>query len=166
MPEPNKIDPTLPEIVQKFLRSGARLEEIRLDSRGRWTHEGLAFQNERLIRLFSRSIDRTEGGTWVLRIGSFTYPIVVEDTGFFVEHVDWSTVPARISLSDESVEELDLQSLSYLPEGRLYCLVKDRQFKSRFLRDAYHSVMEFLYEADGQIWLRHGDDSISLGTME
>ena len=160
------IDPTLPEAVQNFLKSGATLQEIRLNERGRWTHEGLQFENPRITRLFSRSVARTEGGTWVLEIGRFTYPIVVEDTGFFVDRVQWDHSPPVISLSDETTERLDLQSLDYQPGGRLYCTVKDGKFQARFKRDAYHSIMEHLTEEEGQIVLTVGDERVDLGSFE
>ncbi len=145
------IDSTLPEVVQDFLRSGAKLQEIRLDARGTWTHEGLSFENPRILDLFSRSVDRTEGGTWVLEVGRFTYPITVEDTGFFVERVDWSTSPPTLHISDETTEELDVDTLEYRPGGRLYCEIKDGDFRARFKRSAYHSITDYLAEDDGHI---------------
>jgi uncharacterized protein len=160
------IDPTLPEVVQNFLRSGATLQEIRLDERGRWTHEGLQFENPRIERLFSRSVGRTEGGTWVLEIGQFTYPIVVEDTAFFVDRVQWEHSPPLVHLSDETTEELALQSLTYEPGGRLYCAVKQGRFQARFKRSAYHSIMDYLSEDEGQIVLTVADTPIVLGSIE
>ncbi len=151
------IDSTLPQVVQDFLRSGATLQEIRLNARGNWTHEGLIFENKRIIDLFSRSVGRTEGGTWVLEIGRFTYPIVVEDTGFFVERVDWSDDPPPLLLSDRSEEMLDLDTLTYQSGGRLYCRVKQGDFRARFKRSAYHSIIDHLQERDGEIVIAIGD---------
>lgn len=156
------IDPTLPDVVQDFLRSGAELQEIRLDERGQWTHEGLQFENPRILELFSRSVNRTEGGTWVLEVGRFTYPITVEDTGFFVEHVDWSQSPPRLQISDGTEETLDFDSLEYRPGGRLYCRIKEGQFRARFKHTAYHSVAEHLHDDDGAIVLDVGDQKTVL----
>mgnify|MGYP000542467247 CR=1 FL=1 len=64
-----EIDETLPELVQNFLKKGGKLESIRLHADGRWTHEGCDFENDRIVKLFSRSVGRTPGGTWVLEIG-------------------------------------------------------------------------------------------------
>jgi len=146
-----EIDETLPDVVKDFLRSGAELEEIRLDDRGRWTHEGLDFENQRIIDLFSRSVDRTEGGTWVLEVGRFTYPITVDDVGFFVERFDDSTDPPTIKLSDETREQLDIDSLEYEPGGRLYCHIKEGRFRARFKRDAYYDAAEYVIEDDGEL---------------
>lgn len=153
------IDPTLPQVVQDFLRSGAKLQEIRLDDRGQWTHEGLMFDNRRIIDLFFRNVGRTEGGTWVLEIGRFTYPITVDDTGFFVDSVDWSSTPPTLRLSDGTTEALDVDSLHYEPKGRLYCRIKDGAFRARFKRSAYHSIMDHLREDDGQILFVMGDQT-------
>lgn len=160
------IDSSLPEVVQDFLRSGAKLEEIRLDERGNWTHEGLDFENPRVADLFSRSVGRTSGGTWVLEIGRFTYPIVVEDTGFFIDRVDWSEAPPLLQLSDSTTEPLDLETLQYEPGGRLYCRVKDREFRARFKRGAYHSIMPFLHDEDHKVVLKLGDRQQVLADLD
>ncbi len=161
-----EIDPTLPQVVQDFLRSGAKLQEIRLDETGRWTHEGLDFENQRVVSLFSRSVTRTDGGTWVLEIGRFTYPIVVEDTGFFVTRVHWSERPPPLELSDQTKEVLDIDSLEYRAGGRLYCSIKDGLYRARFDRKSYHSIMDFLEEESGEVVLVLGDQRKKLGHID
>jgi len=160
-----EVDETLPDVVQNFLESGADLEEVRLDARGKWTHEGLDFENQRIIDLFSRSVDRTEGGTWVLEVGRFTYPITVEDTGFFVERVRFDTDPPTLKLSDETTERLGPETLEYEPGGRLYCRVKDGAFRARFKRTAYFQLADRMAEEDGRIVLDLGDTRIDLGDV-
>ncbi len=161
---PDEIDPSLPEIVRQFLLSGKKLEEIKLDARGKWTHEGLDFENPRIVKLFSRSIARTEGGTWVLNIPPFTYPIEIEDTAFFVEHVSWQDDGGvGLVLSDETSELLDAQSLEYAEGGRLYCTVKGGEFRARFKRQAYYNLVERAEVNDeGEILLQVGTHSIAL----
>ena len=151
--ETDDIDETLPEVVKNFLRSGGELEEIRLSETGKWTHEGLDFENPKIIDLFSRSVGRTEGGTWILEVGRFTYPITVEETGFFVERIDFDTSPPKIVLSDHTVEDLDPTTLEYEPVGKLFCTVKDGDFRARFKRPAYYEVAEHLEETGGKVGL-------------
>ncbi|MEZ4462841.1 MAG: DUF1285 domain-containing protein [bacterium] len=146
------IDETLPDVVKNYLRAGHRLERIALDRFGRWTHEGLDFENPRVIDLFSRSVQRTEGGTWVLVIPPFTYPIEVERTGYFVTAVD--AVEGTIALSDGTSEVLDLDTLAYEGEGSLYCDVKGGRFEARFLRHAYYALADLLEEHEGSLVLR------------
>ncbi|RDV39238.1 DUF1285 domain-containing protein [Bradymonadaceae bacterium TMQ3] len=140
------IDATLPAVVQDFLRQGGTLQEIRLDANGTWLHEGLRFENQRVVDLFSRSVNRTQGGTWVLEIGRFTYPIVVEDTGFFVERADWKAIPPCIRLSDGTEEELSADTLRYAEGGRLYASIKEGLFEARFKRSVYHGIANYLDE--------------------
>jgi len=157
-----EIDETLPEVVKGFLKRGYQLEDIFLDARGRWHHQGDAFENEKIIALFSRSVGRTEGGTWVLEIAPYTYPIRVEDTGFFVEHIDLDTTPAQIHLSDETREALDLSTLTYAPEGRLYCMVKNGRFRARFKKSAYYAVADYFVERGDAIWAEVGGVAVRL----
>lgn len=161
-----EIDETLPEVVKDFLRSGAELEEIRLDDRGRWTHEGLDFENQRIIDLFSRSVDRTEGGTWVLEVGRFTYPITVDDVGFFVERFDDTSNPPTVKLSDETEEKLNVDTLEYEPGGRLYCTVKNGRFRARFKRDAYYDAAEYVVEENDSLVFEYGDQQTQLAQLD
>ena len=143
------IDPTLPEVVRQFLASGKKLEEIRLHDTGRWTHEGCDFENPRVIKLFSKSVQRTPGGTWVLSIGRFTYPITVDDCGFFVERIDHTPDGTiLLTLSDDTQEVLDPHTLRYEDDGKLTCLIKAGHFRARFKKDAYYKLLEDLQSDD------------------
>lgn len=161
-----EIDETLPETVKKFLRQGYQLEEIRLDATGKWTHEGLDFENPKITDLFSRSVGRTEGGTWVLEIGRFTYPITVDDTGFFVERIELGQAPPKLHLSDETTDTLDPTTLAYEPEGRLYCEVKGGEFRARFKKPAYYALADNFGEDDGTIYVEFGDERYDLTNMD
>lgn len=145
--ETNEIDETLPDVVKSFLRKGGQLEQIRLTERGEWKHEGLDFENPKIIQLFSRSVSQTPGGTWVLEIGRFTYPIVVDRTGYFVESFR-AGPPATLDLSDGTSEALDPSTLVYEAGGKLFCRVKDNRFDARFKRHAYYSLVEHVSEQD------------------
>lgn len=161
-----EIDETLPEVVKDYLRKGFELEEIRLDATGKWTHEGLDFENTKLIALFSRSVGRTDGGTWVLEVGPFTYPITVEDTGFFVERVDLTSSPALLHLSDETTEELAPCTVTYEPEGRLYCAVKGGEFRARFKRPAYYALAERFVDVDGAVFVELGGERYQIASLD
>lgn len=146
----DEIDPTLPETVRRYLLSGAQLEPIRLDRHGHWWHRGEPFENRRLIDLFSRSVERTDGGTWVLHIAPFTYPIEVEDTGYFVQRITMDLAGGILRgvvlhLSDGTDERLDPSTLQY--DDSLRCRIKDGQFEARFLRMPYYQLVDHV-EAD------------------
>lgn len=145
-------DPTIPEPVRKALASGMVLEEIRLDAHGRWWHRGEAIDHPRIVQLFSESVQQTEGGTFVLHIWHFTYPIVVVDTPYFVVRIDWrSEGPPQLVLNDGSTEALSPDALR-LDGTRLVIPVKDGQMTARFLRDAYHDLLDRVEDDDG-VWV-------------
>ena len=148
-----EIDETLPEVVKNFLRAGARLQNISLTEKGEWKHEGLDFENPKIIDLFSRSVGRTRGGTWVLEIGQYTYPITVERTGYFVVHVDLDASPPVLSISDGTREPLDVASVTYEPDGKLFCRIKSGEFEARFKRAAYYALATLIHETDDGIAL-------------
>ena len=147
------IDPTLPEVVRRFLASGGVLESIRLDARGHWWHRGGAVENDRVLALFSRSVSRTPGGTWILQVGRFTYPIEVEDTPFFIAsyRVDGEGEAEAITLTLRGghTEILVADTLRYDEGLGLSCAVFGGAFRARFLRDPYHRLVERLVEVEG-----------------
>lgn len=165
---PEEIDPSLPEVVKRFLASGKSLEEIKLHANGKWSHEGMDFENPKIVALFSRSVARTSGGTWVLDIPPFTYPIEVEDAPFFVEDItlDGSATPT-LHLSNETEEALDPGTLRYEEGGRLYCDIRQGEFKARFKKKAYYKLLDeaSLRPEDDTIVLELGAHTIELGEM-
>lgn len=161
----NGIDETLPDIVKNFLKSGGKLEDITLHDDGKWTHEGLDFENPKIQKLFSRSVSRTEGGTWVLEVGRFTYPINVEDTGFFIKYIDTDASPPVVTVSDGSEQDLDVATMNYAEGGRLYCTIKDGEFRARFKRQPYYKLAEHFEERDGQIFVKLDGHAVALTTM-
>jgi len=141
------IDPTLPDVVRRFLLAGAPIEPIRLDRLGQWWHRGEPFENRKLIDLFSRSVQRTEGGTWILHIEPYTYPIAVDDTGYFVHRIELEALGQELRavtmhLTDRTVEALDPSTLHY--DDSLRCAIKGGRFEARFLRTPYYQLADFI----------------------
>ncbi len=163
------LDPTLPEVVRRFLAGGGVLESIRLDAHGNWWHQNGLFNNARIADLFFRSVDRTEGGTWVLKVGRFTYPIEVEDTGFFVERIQFAgqntTETVHITLSDHTTEQLDLTSLRYRENRGIYSTIKEGKFRAHFKRPAYYDLLERLEEVSDNYALYIADQHWPLPSL-
>ena len=157
-----EIDETLPDVVKAFLRKGYTLEQITLHAEGYWTHKGQKFDNDRIVALFNRSVDRTPGGTWVLDVGMFVYPIEVEDCGFFVEQVRVEAEGVRVHLSDGRAESLAVETLRYEPEGKLYCDIRDGAFRARFKRTPYHALSDYFVQDGRTIYFEHGGHRIAL----
>lgn len=167
-------DPGLPEPVRRALLGGAKLERIELDPEGQWRHQGEPFTNPNLIALFHRSITRTAGGTYVLQIPPFTYPITVADTPRFVRHVRIAGSEAggpavTLLLSDGSEQPLAADGLAYVADRGLYCRVRapdGSRWPARFLRPAYYALAEHLVEEDGAFQLDLPSGRVPIPTVE
>ena len=171
-----KPDRTLPEVLRRIIESGVELKEIRLDRDGRWWFDGSEVEHPRVQQLFHRSIDRTEGGTWVLEVGRFTYPITVEDAPFMVLGVTVGpsggcgteeTAVVSVRLSDGSSEAIDPETLIYREQAGLYVQVKQGRFEARFARGPYHELLSLLDEDDrGGYQLNIGERAFPLKVEE
>jgi hypothetical protein len=163
-------DDSLPAPVRRALEGGAALERIELDAEGGWRHAGEPFTHPNLIALFHRSIGRTAGGTYVLSIPPFTYPILVLDTPRFVRHVRIDKAPGAggvtLLLSDGSEEALDPSTLAHVAERGLYCRVGAERWLARFLRPAYYALAELLVEEGGAYSLELPGGRASVPTVE
>jgi hypothetical protein len=94
---------------------------------GRWTHEGMPFRNKKLREAFDRGVvflpEEGDTGKYVVRLRHFRGEIIVEEAGFFVRDYDPPT--GNLTLSDRSVEPLDVSSLRPSPiDGALLCTIK------------------------------------------
>jgi len=157
-----EIDETLPDAVKYFLRKGAKLENITLHANGKWTHEGMDFENQRIIDAFFRGVQRTEGGTWVIHLDPFTYPIEVEDVGHFAHRARWDSDTIHLWLTDGTEEDIRLPNLSFAEPDRLYSQIKGGEFKARILRPAYYTILDRAEDIDGAVILRLGDQVLPL----
>lgn len=155
------IDETLPEVVKNFLRKGAKLENITLHANGRWTHEGSPIENRNVAKAFYRHIDRTQGGTWVIHMAPYTYPIEVEDVGFFVERVSVDGNMLELDLLGETRLELDAAGLVFEEPDRLYIDLPNG-YRARFLRSAYNTVMQYLDQDERGYVLDFGEKTYVL----
>ena len=143
-------DEEVPEIVRSFLEKGARLEEIRLDIDGRWMHRGEYFTNKRLIRLFDRSVHRTDKGSWVLRIPPYTYPVIVEATGYFVDRLEDRQGQTIAVVSDGTQEPVDWSTLSTDGDRFVAIKVHDGRHWARLRGQAHQQVLVEADEVDGE----------------
>ena len=142
-------DPTLPDPVRRFLTAGGELEQILLDEQGQWSHQGEPFLNPALSVLFSRSLLRTPGGTWVLHIAPFSYPVQLADTPYYVRSARLAADHVVLSLNDDSEETLRPATLRYVEGRGLYCQVKADAgpgYAARLLRPAYFALADHITE--------------------
>lgn len=140
-------DPDVPEAVRGFLAGGAKLDALRLDDRGRWTYNGTPVQHPRVAALFARSLHQTTKGTWVLRVPPYTYPVLVEGVGQFIDRVR-SDLSEGHTTGDRWVE-LNLATLE--TDGEEYLGVRIDGRAARLIGPAYQSVAAEV-EADDDGW--------------
>lgn len=98
-------DPSLPPGLARALGEGLPLEDIRLDARGRWWHQGEPFEHLRLRALFHRALQQTAHGTWLVVLPPFSYPVTVEGDHVFI--VRWLDGGSRVRLADDAVRTLE-----------------------------------------------------------
>jgi hypothetical protein len=141
-------DPSVPELLRRVLAAGAGLESIVLDERGQWHHDGEVFVNERLSRLFHRSLRRTSGGTWLVEVPPYSYPVTVLGFGAFIDRL--SAVAPRATGRDR-VGRLSLVDWSTLTvhDDTTLSVVNSRGHRARLVGPAYQDVLHQI-EADSE----------------
>lgn len=123
------------EQIEKLRQSG-----IRLDTDGRFWHEGQEVTHAGLRAALWRWLDRSPDGRWVLRLDErrFVY-LDVDDAPFVVRSARWEGDRARVRLSDDSEEELAYETLHLRNNGEPYCVVKGR-FPARVATAAWNAL--------------------------
>ena len=71
-----------------------------------------------------------------------------------------------VDLSDGTSEALDIGSVEYAPGGRLYCSVKDGEFRARFKRGPYYQLASEFEERGQEVWLELGAESVKIGELD
>lgn len=141
-----------------------------LDKNGVWNFHGKQFENEKIARLFSRSIrfDR-EKDQYFLSIGRFTSPFSVEETPFFVEYLAFGEDGLCFSLNTEEEEKLTKPFLEIGDDGHLYLPLSDSERRrggerAKFTRHAYVTLIDLgtLEECEGSFRLIIDSLSITL----
>lgn len=154
-------DAETPQGVLRALRGGATLESIHLDARGRWWHEGVMFENEKLSQLFSRSVFQTEGRVWFLRIGSQSYPITVACTGYFAERLMSRRSMTQLVLT--TGEQVETGRAGWVTDGGERVGVRLPDGRDVRLVGAAHQLAVSLVEAMEDGWqLRLGEGLATL----
>ncbi len=118
---------------------------IRIDREGKWYHTIWGTELiHKPMRLFLFSLlERDEKGRYILRLKNQRCYLEVEDTPFVVMRVDKNQT-FTITLSDETQEGLDLNTLCVGDENVLYCKIREGKFKARFSRPAYYQLADYI----------------------
>ena len=127
---------------------------IRIDKEGIWYYKGNEMFRKDIVKHFYQNLKRDESGSYYIKLENDLASLEVEDTAYVVTAVHKSGSPAegseRISilLNDETLEELNCESLRIGDQNILYCNVKAEGHGARFLRTSYYQIAEF-FDYDG-----------------
>jgi len=122
---------------------------LRIDKEGNWFYNDLPIINRNIYLFFNQHLTRDEHGAYIVCVGNETSRLFVEDTPFVVMSLDYMQAGSReaffsMRLNDETIEELDLESLYIGKDNVPYCTVKQGRFPARFLRPAYYQLCEHI----------------------
>ena len=136
---------------------------IRLDSQGRWWHDGEPVEHPRIIEAFNRGISPDENGRFRLQLGNDWCYVDVEDAAYRVLAIDpASDDRLSIRLSDRTAEILDPDTLRLDADGALSCTVKLGKAKAKFSREAHFALGSHFEEQEGALSLKVGAKSYPL----
>jgi hypothetical protein len=125
---------------------------IRIDKEGVWYYNGAEMIRKDIVLLLSQNLTRDEAGNYLVDLNEERCSVEVEDTPFVVQNVSYINGHDKdyftIALSDESVEELALNSLCMSDTNVLYCVVKKGKFSARFSRPAYYQLAAYIGHDD------------------
>ncbi len=88
---------------------------------GRWFVDGEPFENQKLSRAFDRWIERAEDGRFCLKNDINWAYFTLEGAPYFVRSVQVQDKQAKLLLSNDREELLDVNTLREGPDGALYC---------------------------------------------
>lgn len=124
---------TAPDEPLELLRASSGLS---IDAEGRFLHRGEPITHARTLEVLWRSLARTAGGRYEVRIGRERAYVALEDAPYAVRGVvDGPGGAPWLVVSDGSREPLDPASLRVDAAGVLRCTVKGGH-PARFARSA------------------------------
>lgn len=146
-------------------RRDSKEPRIFIDSRGRWFHDGVRITHRWTYLENNRNLDVDgDGRFFVEESGSRVY-VECEDTPFVVSMVTRTEDGFSARLNDESVEKLDLATLTVTGENIPYVKVKKGRFTARFLRPAYYEFMKHAGKDEKGFYLESGGGRYYLHTL-
>lgn len=153
--KPPKLDPGMkPGDHPDFFRfppppGRSRESTIRIDREGRFWHDGRLVEHDGMARAFASWIGlHPDDGRFILTNGYDWSYFTVEDAPFVVQSVHHEDGPVTLSLSDDTRERLDPETLCVGERDALYCRVKEGRFEARFSRSAQTAMAPLLVEGD------------------
>ncbi len=126
---------------------------IRLDEEGNWFQGDYPILHERTFRYLHKHIAQDAEGHYYLTGEDKPIYFNVEDVPYWVVKLERTMVGYLITLTDESIELLDPNTLWTGKKGTLYCLVKGRSFGARFNRAPYYEATKELEQKGNKFFV-------------
>ena len=125
--------------------------EIRVDKEGAWYYRGAEIIRKDVIALFSRHLEKTADGRYMILWREQQCYLEVEDTPFVVlgtvaVEENGSVRSFEIELNDGSRVPLDVTTLYIGADNVPYCKVFEGEFPARFSRKAYYQLARHVEE--------------------
>ncbi|MCK9231965.1 MAG: DUF1285 domain-containing protein [Syntrophales bacterium] len=139
--------------------------DIRIDKDGVWFYRGQEMFRREIVNLFYEHLKQDERGEYIIDMGEDSCYVEVEDAPFVVRAVltgpaerETSPVCLLLSLSDDTLEPLDPETIRIGDDNVMYCRVKGGTFRTRFSRAAYYQLAErIVYDAASERYELHVD---------
>lgn len=120
---------------------------IRVNTRNEWLH-GEDLISARVAKLFAKSVQIQEDGSYAVCLGQESQSIRVDDTPFWVTTLVMQPSGGgpiervQLTISDGQQEELDPQTLMQSADNTLYCRIVRQGFEvpCRFSPQQYHAL--------------------------
>lgn len=109
---------------------------IRRDAFGRWFDGGEPIDNRAIERAFDRWIDVADDGRYILKNAINWAYVEIEGAPIFATSVRLDGDRVRLSLSDDTEEDLAIDTLRQDRDGALYCNVRAGKLTAKFSRNA------------------------------
>ncbi len=130
--------------------------DISIDTDGIWYYRGAEMFRKDIVHYLSSHLCRDDKGRYLVSLPNDSAFIEVEDTALVVRRIDYLTDPNTgevqiiITLSDESVEEMDPSTLRIGNHNIPYCRVRGNSLDARFNRASYYQLAELIRFEEGQ----------------
>jgi hypothetical protein len=135
---------------------------IYVDKEGNWFHKGVPIVHQGFLELFYQSLRLDEHGRYLIEFHDQICVLHVEDTPFVILRVAFETLRGDVDkdcfvlhLVDGTKEALDPETLTVGDDHVLYCEIRNRDFRARFLRPSYYQLAQYIFEdpASGSFYL-------------
>lgn len=135
-------------------------ESIRLDTEGNWYHGDFPILHDRTVQFLNKNIVLDSNGRFYLTGEDKPVPLVVEDAPYWIIKMEKTIAGYLVTLSDETIELLDSESLWIGKNEALYCVVKGGTLPAKFNRPTHFEMSKsiqqkgtkFVFEFRGKVF--------------